>query len=421
MAALHAFGGLLGSERSMSFAEAGNPVMTLVAFLAGIVGPQVASYSAQKALNALSDQMPSLRLAARHSFQLDDPPSDVNNLTKTQTGTEILSEHGTALQPGKEGDDGLPQKASDSVPPEIPKETDILEAETSSKVAVAPVGETDSVASEKNAGSADKENAKSSNESCKEGDADAEDSRCVDKLADTLDKKCVEDSVKTENSTPPDLTKCSNDNKLSEDQVEAKSHSTTKDKDENKLSENSVDRDEAHSCENLNRAAVTILSTASVKAKILANKEEEEIQNLAADVINHQLRKLEIKLRNLQELESALVKQRELIERAKQRLLHERSQILVSRLGSQGSFPRFSSPLAVTNASAVAPAPSRFTQNFKPGSAKPPIFPSTLKRFISSDSNLMPGPSTTLYSPNQPMPYTEGASSIRSNPSLNKK
>lgn len=88
-AAFQAVGALSGSEESLSFAEAGNPVMALVAFLAALVGPQVAAFSAQSTLNTISEEAPAIQLAAKHCFLLEDPPSDTKDNTNercTETG-----------------------------------------------------------------------------------------------------------------------------------------------------------------------------------------------------------------------------------------------------------------------------------------------------------------------------------------------
>ncbi|KAG0460967.1 hypothetical protein HPP92_021264 [Vanilla planifolia] len=53
-------------ERPFSFAEAGNPVMVLIAFLAKLVDQDVVGTSARCSLKAASVESPRIRLACRH-------------------------------------------------------------------------------------------------------------------------------------------------------------------------------------------------------------------------------------------------------------------------------------------------------------------------------------------------------------------
>ncbi|CAF1245096.1 unnamed protein product [Rotaria sordida] len=73
-------------------------------------------------------------------------------------------------------------------------------------------------------------------------------------------------------------------------------------------------------------AAASALSAASVKAKYLASIEERKIKTLVAQVVEMQIKKLEIKLRHFEELESIMDREREMIELQRQQLLQERQQ-----------------------------------------------------------------------------------------------
>ncbi|URE19909.1 Zinc finger, ZZ type [Musa troglodytarum] len=59
-----------------SFAEAGNPVMALAAFLSGLVESDAVITSCRSSLKAMSEDSPSIQLATRHCFLLEDPPID---------------------------------------------------------------------------------------------------------------------------------------------------------------------------------------------------------------------------------------------------------------------------------------------------------------------------------------------------------
>eukprot|EP00850_Spirogloea_muscicola_P007215 SM000036S13259 [mRNA] locus=s36:210416:217077:+ [translate_table: standard] len=71
-------------------------------------------------------------------------------------------------------------------------------------------------------------------------------------------------------------------------------------------------------------AAATGLAAAAVKAKLLADAEEREIQRLVAEVMEQQVKKLELKLRHFEDLEDLLLKERDQVERTRQHLIAER-------------------------------------------------------------------------------------------------
>ncbi|KAJ6385883.1 hypothetical protein OIU77_028950 [Salix suchowensis] len=83
----------------------------------------------------------------------------------------------------------------------------------------------------------------------------------------------------------------------------------------------------------IKRAAVSALTAAAVKAKLLANQEEDQIRHLAASLIEKQLHKLETKLSFFNEMDSVIMRVREQLDRSRQRLYQERAQIIASRLG----------------------------------------------------------------------------------------
>ncbi|UJR08111.1 hypothetical protein I4U23_012388 [Adineta vaga] len=73
-------------------------------------------------------------------------------------------------------------------------------------------------------------------------------------------------------------------------------------------------------------AAASALAAASVKAKYIASIEERKIKSLVAQVVEMQIKKLEIKLKHFEELESIMDREREMIELQRQQLLQERQQ-----------------------------------------------------------------------------------------------
>ncbi|KAL9262643.1 SWI/SNF complex subunit SWI3C-like protein [Drosera capensis] len=89
--------------------------------------------------------------------------------------------------------------------------------------------------------------------------------------------------------------------------------------------------------EKVKSAAKAGLSAAAIKAKLFADHEEREIQRLAANIINHQLKRLELKLKQFAEVETLLMKECEQVEKARQRFAAERSRLAAPRFGTAGS------------------------------------------------------------------------------------
>jgi len=82
----------------------------------------------------------------------------------------------------------------------------------------------------------------------------------------------------------------------------------------------------------LQAAAAGALSSSAVKAKHLAAVEERKIKSLVALLVETQMKKLEIKLRHFEELETIMDRERETLEFQKQQLIHERQQFHLEQL-----------------------------------------------------------------------------------------
>jgi SWI/SNF related-matrix-associated actin-dependent regulator of chromatin subfamily C len=87
-------------------------------------------------------------------------------------------------------------------------------------------------------------------------------------------------------------------------------------------------------------AAATGLAAAAVRAKLLADAEEREIQRLVISVAEAQMKKIEAKMRGFEDLETGLVKEREHLERMKARLFAERVELRVHKLEHEESVAR---------------------------------------------------------------------------------
>merc|ERR1712001_344035 len=82
----------------------------------------------------------------------------------------------------------------------------------------------------------------------------------------------------------------------------------------------------------LQGAASAALASAAVKAKHLAAVEERKIKSLVALLVETQMKKLEIKLRPFEELETIMDREREALEYQRQQLIQERQQFHLEQL-----------------------------------------------------------------------------------------
>lgn len=82
----------------------------------------------------------------------------------------------------------------------------------------------------------------------------------------------------------------------------------------------------------LQSAAAAALAAAAVKAKHLAAVEERKIKSLVALLVETQMKKLEIKLRHFEELETTMEREREGLEYQRQQLITERQQFHLEQL-----------------------------------------------------------------------------------------
>ncbi|KAM3273470.1 hypothetical protein ACQJBY_042987 [Aegilops geniculata] len=118
--------------------------------------------------------------------------------------------------------------------------------------------------------------------------------------------------------------------------------------------------------ENVKYAAMCGLSAAATKCKLFADQEEREIQRLAATIINHQLKRLELKLKQFAEVETLLLKESEQVERARQNLTAQRVRFMSARFASSGG------PMPGGSSSTMASNP------MNQASPRPPAMPGSM-------------------------------------------
>ncbi|GER31349.1 SWI/SNF complex subunit SWI3C [Striga asiatica] len=100
------------------------------------------------------------------------------------------------------------------------------------------------------------------------------------------------------------------------------------------------------STEKVIAAAKDSLVAAALKAKLFADHEEREIQRLSANIVNHQLKRLELKLKQFAEIETMLMKECEQMERTRQRIAAERA---LAQFGSTSGLAQPTSLPGISN------------------------------------------------------------------------
>lgn len=167
------------------------------------------------------------------------------------------------------------------------------------------------------------------------------------------------DTSKVENSAKPNENKGADEN-ASENGIIATVNGNDKDTEESRKLFNETE---------LQRAAAAALASAAVKAKHMSALEERKIKSLVALLVETQMKKLEIKLRHFEELETTMEREREGLEYQRQQLITERQQFHLEQLKAAEFRARQQAnhrlqqeqqgqwQLANPNAHATAPAP----------------------------------------------------------------
>ncbi|XP_069395441.1 SWI/SNF complex subunit SMARCC2 isoform X2 [Paralichthys olivaceus] len=267
------------------FSQAGNPVMSTVAFLASVVDPRVASAAAKSALEEFSrmkEEVPAALVEA-HVRRVEEA-ARVSGRQDPLYGLEGSGIAGTGLEEGERPEESTDENKNDTQSSEEKRE-----AKDSKDGAIEE--------EEKQA-----ENGKKEEERGREPEGEREADKTESDMGDGEKEK--EGKEGTE-----------------EGQREGESEIERKAK---------VERDVGEG--NLATAAASALAAAAVKAKHLAAVEERKIKSLVALLVETQMKKLEIKLRHFEELETIMDREREALEYQRQQLLADRQSFHMEQL-----------------------------------------------------------------------------------------
>uniref|UniRef100_A0A8D0C895 SWI/SNF related BAF chromatin remodeling complex subunit C2 n=1 Tax=Salvator merianae TaxID=96440 RepID=A0A8D0C895_SALMN len=270
------------------FSQSGNPVMSTVAFLASVVDPRVASAAAKSALEEFSrmkEEVPTALVEA--------------HVRKVEEAAKVTGKADPAF--GLESS-GIAGTTSDEL-------ERIEESCTDENRAEPPSSE-------------------EKKEESREGSLDEE---VKEKLGEVPRK---EEDKNKENDGEKDVDK--NDGDSMTDGEKEKEPKDGQEEGPKELSESEgerktkVERDIGEG--NLSTAAAAALAAAAVKAKHLAAVEERKIKSLVALLVETQMKKLEIKLRHFEELETIMDREREALEYQRQQLLADRQAFHMEQL-----------------------------------------------------------------------------------------
>ncbi|KAK4340325.1 hypothetical protein RND71_041787 [Anisodus tanguticus] len=367
----------------VSFADAGNPVMALAAFLVKLVEAKRVTASVRSSLKSISSNPSGEQLALRHCFVLEDPPEDGKTspdsdrpangsvdpddkkdgdgnveMQKEEKLTSVTDENGLSVGQDKEtkGEANTDKKCEEQ-DGENHEENNEKELEEATHLVST---------SEENPEKSDTSKQSGQIPTDKEGEPaslkEPDDTGLAGQRPSTTEES---DVLTTKLELPPGFEKESLDGALMA--IPSDSPGTPKDEDmmpafqtrelEQSMKSNSVLQNDENKgageakdsvdgrkdplktkndldIDKIKRAAVTALSAAAVKAKYLADQEEDQIRQLTTSLIEKQLHKLESKLTFFSDMDNVVMRVRELLERSKQRLIHERNQIIASRYGS---------------------------------------------------------------------------------------
>ncbi|KAM9214437.1 SWI/SNF complex subunit SMARCC2 [Leptosomus discolor] len=272
------------------FSQSGNPVMSTVAFLASVVDPRVASAAAKSALEEFSkmkEEVPTALVEA-HVRKVEEA-AKVTGKADPAFGLESSGIAGTTSdEPERIEESGAEEARAEAQPAEEKKEAKEPRDGTAEEEAKEKPGEAPKKEEEKGK---EAEGEKEPDKGDGDGAGEPEKEKEVKEGPDEVPKE------------PP------------EPEAERKAK---------------VERDIGEG--NLSTAAAAALAAAAVKAKHLAAVEERKIKSLVALLVETQMKKLEIKLRHFEELETIMDREREALEYQRQQLLADRQAFHMEQL-----------------------------------------------------------------------------------------
>lgn len=306
-------GGPLGplAYQPIPFSKAGNPIMSTVAFLASIVDPRVAAAAARSAMQefaSIKDEVPAALMDA-HLKNVEASQTEPGGKFDATAGLPLSGIAGT-IPLERDGAsttaaDAADASSGDAVKKELPSADDSKEGTSK---------DADKTTDDKDKKSKAEKDAVSSGDK-PAGKAVKDEPMEVDKSAPKVeeDKKSSDATAEKDETASVATTTTSTTDPTAPTTATTESSSTMRDNE-------------------MQSAAAAALAAAAVKAKHLAAVEERKIKSLVALLVETQMKKLEIKLRHFEELETTMEREREGLEYQRQQLITERQQFHLEQL-----------------------------------------------------------------------------------------
>ncbi|XP_061101061.1 SWI/SNF complex subunit SMARCC1-like isoform X3 [Conger conger] len=337
------------------FSQSGNPVMSTVAFLASVVDPRVAAAAAKAALEEFSrvrEEVPA-ELVEAHVKKVQEAARSTGKVDPA-FGLESSGIAGTAPEE--------PEKTAE------PPEGDKMEADGESQQADKAESKDEA---EKPGESAERpaETERPKSESAEQGDRDEAESDGGDEAK--AGDKDGEEAMDTAEG-PKEAEGEEGRKKLEHDVGEG----------------------------NIATAAAAALASAATKAKHLAAVEERKIKSLVALLVETQMKKLEIKLRHFEELETIMDREKEALELQRQQLLTERQAFHMEQLKYAEMKARQQMEQQQQQAAAAAQNPA--VHHAHPAPGYPPMH-HPMGPHHPQQTGPMGGPGQPMGGPGQPM------------------
>ncbi|XP_039593648.1 SWI/SNF complex subunit SMARCC1 isoform X2 [Polypterus senegalus] len=364
------------------FSQSGNPVMSTVAFLASVVDPRVAAAAAKAALEEFSrvrEEVPA-ELVEAHVKKVQEAAKTTGKVDPA-FGLESSGIAGTAPEePEKNGILSISKTALNSLvknctavsPKHLHASTEISDPEKMET-------ESDGPESEKAESKEDAEKPSDPSEKPQERlkneqpESEKEDADAPDESTTGTEKDKEEEKENLDTSRDSDWE-------------------SGKKKLEPELEEG-----------NIATAAAAALASAATKAKHLAAVEERKIKSLVALLVETQMKKLEIKLRHFEELETIMDREKEALEQQRQQLLTERQafhmeQLKYAEMKARQQMEQQQAAAAQNAGGVHPPMPGMMGHQQQPSGY--PMMHHPIGSHHPGQPGLMGGP----MGPNQPMP-----------------
>ncbi|XP_077431852.1 SWI/SNF complex subunit SMARCC1-like isoform X2 [Vanacampus margaritifer] len=316
------------------FSQSGNPVMSTVAFLASVVDPRVASAAARAALEEFSrvrEEVPA-ELVEAHVKKVQEAARNTGKVDPA-FGLESSGIAGTA--------------------PEEPEKTEPTDGDKTET-------DTDSQQGDK---AESKDEAEKPSESAEKSDKMEAPEKVKKEPGEISEREDESEDGHEAKATPADKDEDESMETSSSEQEKEKDEKATPDEGEEKRKKMEDDMGEG----NIATAAAAALASAATKAKHLAAVEERKIKSLVALLVETQMKKLEIKLRHFEELETIMDREKEALELQRQQLLTERQAFHMEQLKYAEMKARQQMEQQAAAAAAAAAAAQAQGQGHAPG------------------------------------------------------